>query len=113
MLDLKLARLKTYFISVQAYAVKDRVDYSCLSDKKSGGTNLYDILPSPSDYSLLKENFAVHVGRTMTEYLKFFKEDFKGPTKQHIGHKYSVQHATKSEVVSSTHIDPQHLLKVV
>ena len=92
---------------VQAYAVKDRVDYSCLSDQRNGTTNLHDILPSSSDYSLLKEHFAVHVSRIMTENLKFFREDFKGLTKQHIDHKYRLQHATKSEVVSSHTLTPK------
>lgn len=88
---------------VQAYAVKDRLDYSCVAGQRcAGATNLYDVLPSSSDYSLLKDNFTVHVSRLVTDYLKFFKDDFKGLATKHIRHKYSSQHVTKSLVVSNT-----------
>ena len=42
---------------VQAIAVKDRIDYSFLSDKidPERESNLYDILPDGDDYNSLKK----------------------------------------------------------
>ena len=85
---------------VQGYAVRDRVDYSRLPGQRCGGTNLYDILPTSSEYCSLKENFTVHVCRVITDNLAFFREDFKGLAPEHLSHKYSSEHSKKSEVVS-------------
>ena len=86
---------------VQAYAVKDRIDYSCEASERNRDSevNLYDILPSAHDYQKLKNNFAVHVSRVITSHLDFFKEDFKGLSQQHIQHKYSKEMSKKSEIV--------------
>ncbi len=86
---------------VQGYAVKDRVDYSCYSDKRSGEINLFDILPTPADYSSLKEDFSVTVSRIIFENLLFFQENFQGLVQQHVPHKFSTEQSKKSEVVST------------
>ena len=85
---------------VQAYAVKDRIDYSSIDDEQKSETNLYTILPDSEDYCLLKERFVVHVSRVITTYLDFFREDFKGLTQRHIPHRYSTEMCRKSEIVS-------------
>lgn len=86
---------------VHAYAVKDRIDYSHVSDKRSdGNTNLYDVLPSSEDYRSLKKNFIVHVSRIILTHLDFFRKDFKGLAEKHIKHKYAKEMSQKSEVVS-------------
>ena len=85
---------------VQAYAVKDRVDYSHIGSEREGECNLYDILPNSEDYVLLKERFAVLVSRCIVAHLDFFKNDFKGLVQSHIPHKYSAEMCMKSEVVS-------------
>ena len=50
---------------VQAMAVKDRIDYSFLSDKidPKRECNLYDILPDADDYDSLKKRFITHISR--------------------------------------------------
>lgn len=86
---------------VQAYAVKDRIDYSYEASERStdGEVNLYNVLPSAQDYQKLKTNFAVHVSRVITTHLDFFKQDFKGLSEKHIQHKYSKEMSKKSEIV--------------
>ena len=59
---------------VHAYAIKDRIDFSCFPDKRVGEANLYDILPNSQDYKLLKENFSVHVSRIIVAYMDFFRD---------------------------------------
>ena len=86
---------------VQAYAVRDRVDYSSFPSQKCGDTNLYDLLPSQTNYSSLKENFAIYICRVIVENLVFFHDDFKQLTSKDIPHKYSKEHSKKSEVVST------------
>ena len=89
--------------NVNAYAVKDRVDYSTFSstrDQKED--NLYAILPSEEDYQSLKERFIVYVSRIMVKYIKFFHDDFQTLVQQQIPHKFSKEMSKKSEVVSET-----------
>ena len=85
---------------VQAYAVKDRIDYSGIGEQKNE-TNLYKILPDSEDYHLLKERFVIHVSRIIIAYLDFFKEDFKNLVQRHIPHRYSSEMCHKSEIVST------------
>lgn len=86
---------------VQAYAVKDRIDYSTASEwrEDKGEYNLYSLLPDSEDYVILKKRFAIHVSRIMTTYLTFFHEDFHYLPEKHIKHKYSTEMCKKSEVV--------------
>lgn len=86
---------------VQAYAVKDRIDFSCIGTERNGECNLYDLLPNSDDYKLLKERFVVLVSRCITSHLAFFKHDFKNLVQPHIPHRYSAEMCTKSEVVST------------
>ena len=69
---------------VQAYAVKDRIDYSSIGDEQNNETNLYNILPDSEDYHLFMERFIIHVSRIISTYLDFFKEDFKNLVQRHI-----------------------------
>ena len=86
---------------VQVYAVKDRTDFSRLSDSPpSPGRSVYDILPTTSDYQMLKENFAILVARVLVDHIPYFKEDFKGLVPRHIQHPFSTEMAKQSEVVS-------------
>ena len=63
---------------VQGFAMKDRIDYSCFSEKLDNGeVNLYSVLPNSEDDQLLKQNFAIHICRIIADYLSIFKEDFK------------------------------------
>ena len=63
---------------VQMYSVKDRIDFSSLSESPKDSEHcLYDILPSREDYLRLKENLAVLVARSITDNLTFFSDDFK------------------------------------
>ena len=86
---------------VQVYAVKDRVDFSQLSNTApSPGRSVYEILPTTSDYQTLKDNFAILVARILTKHIPYFKQDFSGLVVNNIPHKYSSEMANKSEVVS-------------
>lgn len=86
---------------VHAYGVVDRVNYSSLPSQRSGATNLYSLLPSPSDYTSLKDNFTVLISRVIVDNLTFFRDDFKRLVLRHIPHQYSAEHSKKSEVVSA------------
>ena len=87
---------------VQAYAVKDCIDFSTISDKRGdeGEQNLYSLLPDSEDYAILKKRFSIHVSRIVTTYLTFFNEDFQSLIERHIKHKYRKEMCMKSEVVS-------------
>lgn len=85
---------------VQAYAVRDRINYCAISHERRSETNLYELLPDLDDYSVLKERFIVNVSRVITCYLDFFKDDFSHLVQWHIPHKYSTEMCQKSEVVS-------------
>lgn len=84
---------------VQAYAVKDRINYAMFSGNTPTEINVYDILPSGDEYNTLKQNFVIHVSRVIVEYLPFFSKDFKGLTPRHIPHKYWNEMSKKSEIV--------------
>ena len=85
---------------VQGFAMKDRIDYSCFSEKLDNGeVNLYSVLPNSEDYQLLKQNFAIHISRIIADYLLIFKEDFKNLVPRHIPHKYSKEMSMKSKIV--------------
>ena len=72
---------------VQIYSVKDRIDFSSLSDStKAGELCLYDILPNTKDYQELKDSFTILVARVMTDNLSFFSENFKGLVQRHVPH---------------------------
>ena len=62
---------------------------------------LYDVLPTTSDYSGLKESFSLIVARIIVENIPFFSSDFKGLIPKHIPHSYTAEMNEKSEVVST------------
>ena len=85
---------------VQAYAVKDRIDYSKFSDMPPPpGRSVYELLPSTSDYQTLKGNFAVLIARTLVKHIPYFSHDFQGLVPD-IAHPFSSEMAKKSEIVS-------------
>ena len=78
------------YIMYKVLPWKDRIDYSCFSEKLDNGeVNLYSVLPNSEDYQLLKQNFAIHIPRIIADYLLIFKEDFKNLVPRHIPHKYN------------------------
>lgn len=87
---------------VQVYAVRDRINFSQLSNSppSPAGRSVYDILPTTSDYQMLKHNFAILVSHILVEHIPYFKDDFKGLVPRHIQHPYSAEMAKQSEVVS-------------
>lgn len=86
---------------VQVYAVKDRIDFSAISDAPPmNEKNIYSILPTSDEYQTLKENMAILVARILVDLIPFFSEDYKGLVTRHIPHQYSTQMTLKSEVVS-------------
>lgn len=85
------------------YAVLDRVDLSSFSDSfprvDINSLPLQDLLPSPTNFSSLCSNFAVLVGRVLTENLKSFSV-FADVIPAHIEHHHQELMCKKSEVVS-------------
>lgn len=84
---------------VQSYAVKDRVNYDCLSGERRTKVCIFDILPTKEDYDILKKNFAVLVSRVMVKFIPYFTSDYKELPTKHIPHEHSKEMATKSDIV--------------
>ena len=59
------------------------------------------LLPSTSDDNTLKNHFAVLVSRVLAKHFRFFSFGFEDVVEWHIQHKFSVQMAEKSVVVSN------------
>ncbi len=85
---------------VQAYAVKDRIEYSKFSNKPPPPGSIYDLLPCASDYQALKDNFAILVARVLVKHIPYFSQDFKGLVPSQIPHQFSSEMAKESEIVS-------------
>ena len=86
---------------VQAYAAKDRIDYSKFSNSPPPlGKSAYDLLPSTSDYQTLKDNFAILVAYILVKHIPYFSQDFKGLVPSHIAHQFSSEMSKASEIVS-------------
>ncbi len=66
---------------VQSYAVKDRVNYDCLSGERRTEVCILDILPTKEDYDILKKNFAVLVSRVMVKFIPYFTSGKSGSTR--------------------------------
>lgn len=86
---------------VHSYAVRDRVNYSCISDEPRTEINAFDILPTEEDYQSLKADFSNLISRLIVKYMPFFKDSFKDIPLKHIPHQYSKEMASKSDIVSS------------
>ena len=84
---------------VQVYAVKDRIDLTQLSKKTalSPGRSIYDLLPSTSDYQKVKDNFTILVAHILLKRILHTRFQW---FMNHIPHKYSLEMAKKSKVVS-------------
>ncbi len=92
--------------NVNAFAVKDRINYSTFSSTRERKEDyLYSILPNDEDYQSLKERFIIHVSRIIVKYMHFFKEDFQYLIQWHIPHQFSKEMSKKSEVVSKKGLD--------
>ena len=93
---------KHYF---QAYAVKDRIDFSHLSTQPPDIRNLSkedlccSMLPSQDDDEVLPRNFVMLFARVLCDNVPYFKHTYDGVVKRHIKHPYSVQMSSKSTVV--------------
>lgn len=93
-----------------SYAVLDRIDVSCLSESplptclNSPDKIAESLLPSLSDDSSMKTDFAILVSRVLAKHLEFFSFGFQDVVQWHISHKFSMQMAKKSTVVSNTSI---------
>ena len=61
---------------VQAYGVKDRINFSPYGCERPTQPNLYTVLPDTADYELLKRNFQVLISRMIVAHIPFFKEYF-------------------------------------
>ena len=89
-----------------SYAAKNRVNTSGLSDAapdspaKDQKKIALSLLPSPSDDSIMKENFAIHLSRVLVEHVPFFEHSFDGAVSWHVTYKYSEQMKLKSDMVS-------------
>lgn len=86
---------------VQAYAAKDRINYSKFSNSPPPPEkSAYDLLPSTSDYQTLKDNFAILVAYILVKDIPYFSQDFKGLDPSHIAHQFSSEMSKTSEIVS-------------
>lgn len=88
----------------QMYAVKDRIDISCLSEEPplvNPEAPLQELLPADEDNIALLSNFTILVSRVLVENIPFFSKHFSDIVVQHIPHMYSSELSAKSEIVSS------------
>lgn len=95
-----------------SFAVKDRIDMSCISDVKPGlslSSPLMTLLPTEHDIENLKENCTVLASRVLAQYIPAFQQ-FKESVAKHIPHQYQQEMSCKSDVVSSSLNDHIHAL---
>ena len=88
-----------------SYAVADRVNFWCLSDKvhptqqQDKSQIALSLLPTPEDDEALRRNVLVIISRILFENMKFFEISFEGVVDWHISHEYEKEMAQKSVVV--------------
>ena len=102
---MRFDKQNTSIHSFQSFALKDRVNFSHLSDSPpSEQPNFPQIieklLPNDNDDLQICDEFAVLVARMLCTYMKFFKESFADVVDWHIPHKYSTEMSNKSVIVS-------------
>ena len=91
------------------YALKDRIDFSGLSDILPNPNALSlnqltsSLLPSKEDDAALQNNFSVLLSRILCDSFSFFKRTFDGVIEWHIKHPFYAEMCSKSEVVSTKH----------
>ena len=86
-------------------AVKDRIDFSSLSDEVISDPlpphMAKDVLlPSKGDDAAIYENFTFLMKKIVIDHLDFFAKTFTDIRKHHIKHRYSNEMAQKSHIVS-------------
>ena len=86
-----------------AYAVKDRIDLSEVSDQKVQpdlqSIQLTELLPTGDDEDILRRNFTILICRVLIKHMQYFAP-FNKAIDKHIQHDFSSQMSQKSEVVS-------------
>ena len=94
-----------------AFAVRDRIDFSSLSNHFPSISSLpfpdeivKTLLPSKEDDEEMKSNMIVLMSRVLVDHLDFFKISFEGTVDWHIRHPFQSQMSKKSEVVSAIFI---------
>ena len=90
---------------VNMYGVKDRIDFSALSDEQPSPLSnviesLASLLPSSADDHHIRHNFIIHISRVLAKHLTYFKVCFEDIVTKHIKHDYYDQMEQKSHVVS-------------
>lgn len=88
------------------YAVRDRVDHSCLDDvlrtPDISSVNVDDVLPKPCDNEAIRKNLTILVCGLIRRHMPYFRKHVNAKTvPQHIEHEFSREMSQKSEVVSS------------
>ena len=89
----------------QYYAVKDRIDFSHLSDTPPDISALTkrdlceSMLPSQSDFAETSQNISFLVARVLCENVPYFKLTYDEVLTRHIKHRYYKEMSTKSKVV--------------
>ena len=85
-----------------SYGVQDRICLEGLSESKptidASDINFSDLLPTPTDDVVIKENMAVMVARVLKKNMPFFSEYGKG-VERHIIHSKYFEMSKKSKVV--------------
>lgn len=86
-----------------SYAVRDRIDFSQLSDEcclvDPDDIDVSSVLPTSSAQEAIKENFGILVARILKKHMPFFSR-YASALERHIPHEYSKELSAKSEVVS-------------
>ena len=100
-----------------SYAVRDRIDFSHLSEKFPDPASLpcaddvtSSLLPSSKDDKAIRKHFSILLSRELVSNVPFFKSTFDGAVQWHITHQFYDEMSTKSEVVSSQYTCSCHAL---
>ena len=89
-----------------AYAVRDRIDISDLSDTTPNlcsvpllSIPVHTVLPSITDERNLLHNFTLLKSRLLVEYFKYFSENYTDVVEKHIKHDFYDEMSQKSTIV--------------
>jgi len=88
-----------------AYAVRSRVPYTRLSDRRPSPLRARDIplssyLPDADDIAMLRQRLTVIVSRVLVHHISYFTRHCSTP-QQHIDHIHSAESAVKSQLVTN------------
>ena len=98
-------QLKTDCHYYHLYAVKNRIDFTHLSDQQphhvpiTAARETDKFLPSTSDDEALQTTFKIYVARVLITHCAFFETSFSDLSVHHIPHIYSQEMSNKSNVV--------------